>query len=266
MRSDRPSRTARGVAMVRAALQRPSSPGGDSAAEDRLSAQLLEGTSEGERREVSDELEAFVEVRTRFFDAAVVDALASGIAQVVILGAGYDGRALRFRTPGVRFFEVDHPSTQRDKRERLAAVHARTDDIGFVAADFTQPGLAELLATSGLVTSDRCLFLCEGLLRYLPESSARGLLAVIAGVSAPGSLLAVSIATRIDDEDEVERQRRVARERQLADEGEAVLTVPEASVALGWVAEAGWSVSSVDDIATHAPGTRRGRLLVRAAH
>jgi methyltransferase (TIGR00027 family) len=265
MRSDRPSRTARGVAMVRAALARPSSPDGDPDAEDRLSANLLEGTTEDERSQGRAELTAFVAVRTRFFDAAVVDALASGIAQAVILGAGYDGRALRFRTPGVRFFEVDHPSTQLDKRKRLAAVHARSDDIRFVAADFTEPGLAEALTGAGLVASARCLVLCEGLLRYLPESSFRGLLAVTSAVSGPGSVLAVSIATRIEDEDDVERQRRLAHERQLADEGEAVLTVPEASVALRWVAEAGWSVSSVDDIATHAPGTRRGRLLVRAA-
>jgi len=34
----------------------------------------------------------------------------------VILGAGYDDRALRFRSPGVRFFELDHPDTQADKR------------------------------------------------------------------------------------------------------------------------------------------------------
>ncbi len=252
--------------MIRAALQRPSSPEGDPDAEDRLSANLLTGTTEDERREDRSDLRAFVAVRTRFFDAAVIDAIAAGVAQVVILGAGYDGRALRFATPGVRFFEVDHPSTQRDKRARLAAVHARTDGIRFIAADFTEPGLAELLAQGGLVASARCLFLCEGLMRYLPEAAFRGLLDVTAAASGPGSILAASIATRIEDEDEAEKQRRLARERQLADEGEAVLTVPEASVALRWVAEAGWTVSSVDDIATQAPGTRRGRLLVRAAH
>ena len=266
MRSDGPSRTARRVAMARAALQRPSSPGGDADAEDRLSANLLEGTPEAELGDVSGELEGFIAVRTRFFDTAVVDAFASGIGQVVILGAGYDGRALRFRTPGVRFFEVDHPSTQLDKRQRLAAVHARTDDINFVAADFTEPGLADVFADAGLVASARCLFLCEGLLRYLPEPSFRGLLAVTAAVSGPGSLLAASIATRVEDENDVERKERLARERQLADVGEAVLTVPETSTALRWVAEAGWSVSSVEEIAAQAPGTRRGRLLVRAAH
>jgi methyltransferase (TIGR00027 family) len=183
----------------------------------------------------------------------------------VILGAGYDGRALRFRTPGVRFFEVDHPSTQRDNPARLAAVRARSDDIRFVAADFTEPGLADVLTSSGLVASARSLFLCEGLLRYLPEASFRELLAATAAASGRGSILTASIATQSDDESQEEQQRRLAHERRLADEGEAVLTVPEASVALAWVAEAGWSVASVDDIATQMPIARRGYLLVRGA-
>jgi methyltransferase (TIGR00027 family) len=251
--------------MVRASLARPSSPGGDPDAEDRLTAHLLDGTPEEERREGRVDLHGLLTGRTRFFDGAVVDALADGIAQVVILGAGYDGRALRFATPGVRFFEVDHPNTQRDKRARLAAVRARTDDIRFVAADFNEPGLAERLAAGGLDATARCLFLCEGLLRYLPAASFRGLLAVTSAGSGPGSVLTASIATRIEDEDEDEEQRRLARERKLADEGEAVLTVPEASVALGWIADAGWSVTSVEDIAERATVARRGYLLVRAA-
>jgi len=38
---------------------------------------------------------------------------------VVILGAGYDTRAARLPRAGVKFFEVDHPATQAEKRERL---------------------------------------------------------------------------------------------------------------------------------------------------
>ena len=62
--------------------------------------------------------------RTRFFDDRVLAALSAGIRQVVILGAGYDDRALRFRSPGVRFFELDHPATQADKARRLRAMKA----------------------------------------------------------------------------------------------------------------------------------------------
>ena len=62
--------------------------------------------------------------RTRFFDERVLEAISDGIGQVVILGAGYDDRALRFRSPGVRFFELDHPATQADKARRLRVIKA----------------------------------------------------------------------------------------------------------------------------------------------
>src|SRR3954451_5426825 len=54
---------------------------------------------------------------------------------VIVPRAGYDCRALRFRTPGVRFFEVDHPATRHDKRARLA----RLDQIGASVADVAEP-------------------------------------------------------------------------------------------------------------------------------
>jgi methyltransferase (TIGR00027 family) len=61
---------------------------------------------------------AQVGARTCFFDEAVVAGLDAGVRQVVVLGAGYDSRAWRLARTGVRFFEVDHPATQADKRMR----------------------------------------------------------------------------------------------------------------------------------------------------
>ena len=74
--------------------------------------------------------------RTRFVDQEVLQAIAQGIAQVIIVGSGYDGRCLRFRKQGIRFFEVDHPATQADKRRRLEAVGAAVDHVTFVATDW----------------------------------------------------------------------------------------------------------------------------------
>jgi hypothetical protein len=68
--------------------------------------------------------------RTRFFDGRVLAAISAGTGQVVILGAGYDDRALRFRSPGVRFFELDHPATQADKARRLRALRAAKPGSG----------------------------------------------------------------------------------------------------------------------------------------
>ena len=67
--------------------------------------------------------------RTALIDRVVVNGLERGVAQVAAIAAGYDGRALRYAKPGVRRFEVDHPATQADKRERLNRLHVETSPI-----------------------------------------------------------------------------------------------------------------------------------------
>jgi methyltransferase (TIGR00027 family) len=238
-------------------LPRPSSPTGDPAAEDRLARDLIRGEPD---EAAADTLGSWVAARTEFFDREVLAALAAHVGQVVIVGAGYDGRALRFRTPGVRFFEIDHPLTQRDKRQRLEAVGARTDDVAFGAADLMVDDIDEVLGAVGHVASQPTLFLCEGLLRYLSEGAIRSLLLRLAPRAAPSSVLSVSIATRDPGDESVEaRAHREARETRLAAAGEPVLTVPPRAVALEWLARAGWAVAkdAVEDSGS-------GRLLVRA--
>src|SRR5690349_4299426 len=114
--------TARGVALARSLLERPSWPTGDADAEQRLATALAEGYDRRAGRRSAGNFLEWITARTKFFDDAVVRALEHGVQQVVLLGAGYDGRSLRFRTPGVRFFEVDHPATQADKQRRLTDV------------------------------------------------------------------------------------------------------------------------------------------------
>ena len=129
MRKRRPSFTARTVALVRSQLPRPQTPEGDSDAERRLylglrlrfGLPLFAGKG---RRNMAE--------RTAFMDDETLRAINDGISQVVIIGAGYDGRALRFRTPGVRFFEVDHPATQADKRRRMLDLGVPLDHVRFV--------------------------------------------------------------------------------------------------------------------------------------
>ncbi|MGZ3565480.1 MAG: class I SAM-dependent methyltransferase, partial [Gemmatimonadaceae bacterium] len=52
-------------------------------------------------------------LRTSTIDAAMRAAVSRGTKQIVILGAGLDGRAWRMNElAGLRVFEVDHPATQ----------------------------------------------------------------------------------------------------------------------------------------------------------
>ena len=67
----------------------------------------------------------------------------------MIVAAGYDCRALRFRTSGVRFIELDHPSTQADKRRILDDMSADVTDVAYAAADFTVDDVGAALAAAG---------------------------------------------------------------------------------------------------------------------
>jgi hypothetical protein len=91
-------------------------------------------------------LEPSIAARTRFVDAEVTGAIEAGLRQVVTCGAGYDDRALRFRTSGVRFFELDHPATQADKARLLRALGeaaGSSDGAGDGAAGGTVDGAGD---------------------------------------------------------------------------------------------------------------------------
>lgn len=133
-----------------------------------------------------------MEDRTRFVDDEVLQAISRGSAQVVIVGAGYDGRSLRFRKPGVHFFEVDHPTTQIDKRRRLGAVGAALDHVTFVASDLVQDSIEAALATAGHNRQLSSLFICEGLFLYLPAEAVERLLLGPRATAAIGSRLVVT--------------------------------------------------------------------------
>src|SRR5205085_8984638 len=67
--------------------------------------------------------------RTVAIDEAV---RAAASPQVVILGAGLDGRAWRMKElEGVTVFEVDHPDSQREKRARAASLTPMAREVGF---------------------------------------------------------------------------------------------------------------------------------------
>jgi methyltransferase (TIGR00027 family) len=215
MRRHRPSLTARRVAAQRARLSRPCGPDGDPDAEQRLyqgiqSALLLPGLDSGR-----------MAVRTRWFDDETVGAIGRGVTQIVIVGAGYDGRALRFRAPGVRWIEVDHPATQHDKRRRLATVGVPLDDVMFVALDLIGDDLDEGLARAGHHAGAPTLFVCEGLLGYLPPEAVASLLRSVRGRSCSGSVLAVNFRVTIPPSGPGQRARRVLVDGILATAGEA---------------------------------------------
>ncbi len=145
-----PSVTSQAVALTRARLDRPHSPEGDPAAQDALCA--------GMRFSPPEWLRPSIAARTRFVDEQVASAIAAGLRQIVICGAGYDDRALRFRTTGVRFFELDHPATQHDKARLLAGLGAREPGVTLAAIDFRDGDVSSVLGRRDTMRPSRaCL-------------------------------------------------------------------------------------------------------------
>ncbi len=159
----RPSVSARWLAAQRDRLAptRPSTPSGDVAAEHRLYHDVAGvfvvpvGPSAG------------VTARTRIVDAEVARALGRGADQIVLVGAGYDGRALRFGGRSERWLEVDLPTTQADKRRRLAALGIEPAGVDYAAVDLVTGDLDAALDGAGHDPAAPSLFVCERVLASL---------------------------------------------------------------------------------------------------
>jgi methyltransferase (TIGR00027 family) len=129
-------------------------------------------------------------LRTLAIDTALRDAITRGARQLVILGAGYDGRAWRMEElRGVKVFEVDHPATQADKRSRVPGLPTPMGAVSFVPVDFERETIEQPLERAGHDASRMTCWIWEGVVMYLTADALRGTLRDIARRSAPGSTL-----------------------------------------------------------------------------
>lgn len=130
-------------------------------------------------------------VRTRAIDDLVGQAIHTGARQLVLLGAGFDSRSYRLKeVQGVPVFEVDHPSTQHAKRERLSACLGRLHvNVCYVSVDFERDDLENNLISAGFDPSVPSVVVWEGVVSYLTESTVEVTLALLKGLLFPSSQL-----------------------------------------------------------------------------
>lgn len=129
-----------------------------------------------------------IRLRTRQLDDAVRAAVADGVAQIVLLGAGFDCRALRMpelRRPEVRVLEVDFADQLAHKRDVLArAGIALPPNVRYLACDFTDDDagstLPAALESAGLDRNAGALVVWEGVVGYLDDDAIDRTLAMIA--------------------------------------------------------------------------------------
>jgi methyltransferase (TIGR00027 family) len=135
----------------------------------------------------------YVIARTRYFDAVFMETLEHGFSQILIFGAGFDSRALRFSklNKGTRVFELDAPITQQEK---LKAYQSKKlvipENLVFVPINFNKENVVDKMAQAGFVAGRKSLFLLEAVTMYLPQDAVENTFRFIEDVSGKGSLVA----------------------------------------------------------------------------
>jgi methyltransferase (TIGR00027 family) len=186
METGRASKTALRVAIRRAAHQLMEQP---RILDDPIAVPLLgpgfARDMERASHTVARDFRAFMAARSRHAEDRLAEAVAKGVAQYVILGAGLDTFAYRNPFPALRVFEVDFPATQAWKREMLAeAGIVLPGNLAFVPLDFEHKALAEGLAEAGFDAGSATFFGWLGVVPYLTLAAFRATLNAIAQLPA----------------------------------------------------------------------------------
>ena len=91
------------------------------------------------------------------------------LCQYVICGAGMDTFLFRNGDERIRVFELDHPDTQRSKRERIGQLEwSIPQNVRLVPVDFEKDDLGEALLAAGLDPQLPTFFSVLGVTYYLP--------------------------------------------------------------------------------------------------
>jgi methyltransferase (TIGR00027 family) len=179
MRAQSASRTAMRVALRRAAHQLLDNP---KVLDDPLALRILGDAAEDicgntaqHQNRFGRNLRAFLVARSRYAEDKLVEGLAHGTEQYVILGAGLDTSAYRgiASASNLRIFEVDHPATQKWKKERLQnAGIVVPPSVQHVPVDFESQDLAEQLAAAGFQRDEITFVSWLGVVPYLTREAA----------------------------------------------------------------------------------------------
>jgi methyltransferase (TIGR00027 family) len=186
METGKASKTALRVAIRRAAHQLIEKP---RVLDDPIAVRLVgPGYARDMKRashKVARDFRLFMAARSRYVEDRLAEAVANGVTQYVILGAGLDTFAYRNPFPALRVFEVDFPATQEGKRAMLAeAAIALPESLTFVPLDFEHQTLAEGLAAAGFDSGSAAFFGWLGVAPYLTLEAFRATLGVIAQLPA----------------------------------------------------------------------------------
>ena len=195
MELNQPSHTAHLVAMSRAAHQILDNP---RVFEDPIAARIIGKQKSAEIASAPDQykttsatlVRAFLVARSKYVETALSEAIEREVHQYVILGAGLDTFPYRnpYHSELLQVFEVDHPSTQAWKRERIETEGISIpESLRFVSIDFEKETLENQLPKAGFKINEPSFFSWIGVTMYLTTEVVMATLKSIGMVATRGS-------------------------------------------------------------------------------
>lgn len=150
--------------------------------------------------------------RTKFIDS-IFKNIDKNVEQVLIFGAGFDSRAIRFRNELAKatVFELDAPVTQEAKKDKVRKNNIEIpENLKFISIDFNKESLVEKLDAAGFAKNKNCIFLLEGLTMYLNQESIDNTFNLVNEYSGENSLIVFDYVSA-----SVVRQECIANDPQI---------------------------------------------------
>lgn len=131
-------------------------------------------------------------LRARYAEDALAEAVQRGVRQYLLLGAGLDTFA--YRQPpwasSLRIYEIDHPSTQGSKKEKLKSANIVIPaNLRFVPINFEQASIAEALRVTDFSFDRPALCSCTGVIQYLTQDAIDATFQFVASLPASSEIV-----------------------------------------------------------------------------
>jgi methyltransferase (TIGR00027 family) len=128
--------------------------------------------------------------RSRYAEDTLAAAVAQGVGQYVLLGAGLDTFA--YRNPygeRLRVFEVDYPATQAWKKRQLEEAQIpQPPNMTFAPVDFERQTVMDGLVAVGFRSDAPAFFAWLGVTMYLERETVMAMFKTIAGLPKPSGV------------------------------------------------------------------------------
>jgi methyltransferase (TIGR00027 family) len=219
---------------------------------DPLAVGFVPGSSESDIRARADEFtspfrsrtRAGVLIRSRFTEDQLSEAVADGVRQYLILGAGFDTFAYRQPTwaSELKIIEVDHPTTQAVKHQYLSQAGIMPgENVAFRAIDFEDTSLVEGLSHSSFDPHIPTFISWLGVTMYLTRPAIEATLRFVLSLPSPSRIVLTFFSPPATIADPAVREQTESVIALAEEYGEPMVSLFEPSELEEWLLKLGFS-------------------------